>query len=63
MKLSHITLIALVATTLYANDIPVQRIYQEAQQSYTAGEFHKAYELFETLSSQTPDNAEYNFFL
>lgn len=63
MKLSHITLIALVATTLYANNIPVQRIYQEAQQSYTAGEFHKAYELFETLSSQTPDNAEYNFFL
>lgn len=63
MKLSHITLIALLSVSLYAEGVPAERIYQEAQQSYNTGDFQKAYALFEELSLNTPENAELNFFL
>lgn len=63
MKFSMITLLALMSIKLLASGIPNQRIYYEAQKSYNAGEFQKAYEMFETLSEESPANAEINFLL
>ena len=63
MKLSHVTLIALLSVSLYAEGAPAERIYQEAQQSYNAGDFKTAYGMFEELSLANPKNAEYNFLL
>lgn len=63
MKFSMITLLTLMSIKLLASDISNQRIYYEAQKSYNSGEFQKAYEMFETLSEESPANAEINFLL
>lgn len=63
MKLTHITIITLLSVNLWAQGVPQQRIYAEAQQSYNAGDFQKARSLFEELSTNVPENAEINFFL
>lgn len=63
MKFPIITLLTLMSIKLLASSIPNQRIYYEAQKSYNAGEFQKAYEMFETLSEESPANAEINFLL
>lgn len=63
MKLSHITLITLLCVNVWAQDVPQQRIYEEAQKSYNTGDFKTAYEMFEELSIANPQNAEYAFFL
>lgn len=63
MRLSHITIIALLSINLMAESIPDKRIYAEAQKSYNAGDFKTAYGMFESLSLESPDNAEYNFLL
>lgn len=59
MKLLYITIALLLSINLFANE----QIYKEAQQSYNAKNFQKAYPLFEELSLKSPDNAELNFFL
>lgn len=64
MKILHVTLItSLIASTLLAQSVPSERIYEEAQKSYNVGDFKTAYGYFETLSLDNPDNAEYNFLL
>lgn len=63
MKLSFITLATLISMELLASGVPNQRIYTEAQKNYNAGNFQKAYEMFETLSEESPANAEINFLL
>jgi len=63
MKPLHISLITLLSVSLFAQNTPDKRIYEEAQTFYNQGAFQKAYELFESLSLASPDNAEYNFLL
>lgn len=64
MKPLHVTLLSsLIASSLFAQTIPSERVYQEAQKSYNAGDFKTAYGFFETLSLENPENPEYNFLL
>jgi len=63
MKPLHISLITLLSVSLFAQSAPDKRIYEEAQTFYNQGAFQKAYELFESLSLASPENAEYNFLL
>lgn len=63
MKLSHLTIIALLLVNLLADSVPDKRILEEAQKSYSAGDFKTAYGMFETLSLESPNNAEFNFLL
>lgn len=63
MKLSLITIITLLSVNLLADGIPNKRIYEEAQKSYNAGDFKTAYGMFEGLSLEFPNNAEFNFLL
>lgn len=63
MKFSHITIITLLSINLLADGIPNKRIYEEAQKSYNAGDFKTAYGMFEGLSLEFPNNAEFNFLL
>lgn len=64
MRSLHVTLItSLIASTLLAQSVPNERIYQEALQTYNKGDFKTAYGFFETLSLENPENPEYNFLL
>ena len=64
MKPLHVTILSsLLASSILAQTIPFERVYQEAQKSYNAGDFKTAYGFFETLSLENPENPEYNFLL
>ena len=63
MKLSHITIITLLCVNVWALEAPQQKMYEEAQKSYNAGDFKTAYGMFEELSLTNPQSAEYNFLL
>lgn len=63
MKFLHVTLALFLSISLYAADSSDQELYKQAQKAYQYGNFQQAYEIFETLSKHSPQNAELHFYV
>lgn len=62
MKLSHLTIIALLSVNLLAQEGAQPILYKQAQDLYNARGYQEAYRLFEKLGIQAPQSADIHFY-